>query len=63
MSLSDMGANELPKGSDWWRRCLLDAPLEFSDWFRLLSLRELSVSWRCIVADWVLMVVAGLIAS
>ena len=55
MSLSDMGANELPKGSDWWRRCL-DPPvpvLEPSDWFRDESLRELSVSWRCIVADWV----------
>jgi len=56
MSLSDMGARLLPKGSDWWRRCLLDAPLEPSDWFRLLSLRELSVSWRCMVAAWFLLV-------
>ena len=55
ISESDMGANELPNGSDWWRRCL-DPPvpvLEPSDWFSELSLRELSVSWRCMVADWV----------
>ena len=54
MSLSDMGANELPNGSDWWRARALDPPvpvLEPSDWFSELSLRELRVSWRCIV-DW-----------
>ena len=52
MSLSDMGARLLPKGSDWCLLCL-DPPvpvLEPSDWFSELSLRELSVSWRCIVA-------------
>ena len=46
MSLSDMGAKELPNGSDWWRRCL-DPPvpvLEPSDWFSELSLREFKVS-------------------
>ena len=55
MSLSDMGARLLPKGSDWWRRCLdpFVFVLEPSDWFRELSLREFKVSWRCIVADWV----------
>ena len=52
----DMGARLLPKGSDWWRRCRLDAPLEFSDWFRELSLREFRVSWRCMVADRFLLV-------
>ena len=46
MSLSDMGARLLPKGSDWWRRCLdpFVFVLEPSDWFSELSLREFKVS-------------------